>query len=74
MTNISFFYPEAEKGRALGLNAAGGNLGTGIVQFAVPIAVIAIGAGAHLELPLPGSMFVPLILIAALCAWRGWTT
>ena len=31
MTNISFFFPEAEKGKALGLNAAGGNLGTGIV-------------------------------------------
>jgi MFS transporter, NNP family, nitrate/nitrite transporter len=47
MTNISFFFPEAEKGKALGLNAAGGNLGTGIVQMVVP-AVIAIGAGVHL--------------------------
>ena len=44
MTNISFFFPEAEKGKALGLNAAGGNLGTGIVQMVVP-AVIVIGAG-----------------------------
>ena len=37
MANISFFYPEKEKGRALGLNAAGGNLGTAAVQFAVPL-------------------------------------
>src|SRR4051812_9045766 len=27
MANISFFYPEREKGWALGLNAAGGNIG-----------------------------------------------
>ena len=27
MANITFFYPEQEKGWALGLNAAGGNLG-----------------------------------------------
>ena len=68
MTNISFFFPEAEKGKALGLNAAGGNLGTGIVQLVVP-AVIAIGAGIHLERA--GLLFVPLVLLAALGAWRG---
>ncbi len=68
MTNISFFYPEAEKGKALGLNAAGGNLGTGVVQMIVP-AVIAIGAGTHLDRA--GLMFIPLALIAALLAWRG---
>ena len=27
MANINFFYPAAKKGAALGLNAAGGNLG-----------------------------------------------
>jgi NNP family nitrate/nitrite transporter-like MFS transporter len=68
MTNISFFFPEAEKGKALGLNAAGGNLGTGIVQMAVP-AVVAIGAGIHLERA--GLVFIPLALIAAGLAWRG---
>lgn len=67
MTNISFFFPEAEKGKALGLNAAGGNLGTGVVQFIVPI-VIAIGAGVHLERA--GLLFVPLALLAAFGAWR----
>ncbi|MFW5472001.1 MFS transporter [Knoellia sp. CPCC 206450] len=67
MTNISFFYPEAEKGKALGLNAAGGNLGTGVVQMVVP-AIIAIGAGVHLERA--GLVFVPLVLLSALAAWR----
>lgn len=67
MTNISFFFPEAEKGKALGLNAAGGNLGTGIVQMVVP-AVIAIGAGIHLERA--GLIFVPLALLSAVAAWR----
>ena len=28
MSNITFFYPDKEKGWALGLNAAGGNIGT----------------------------------------------
>jgi len=68
MTNISFFFPEAQKGKALGLNAAGGNLGTGVVQLVVP-AVIAVGAGTHLERA--GMMFVPLALLAAVAAWRG---
>ena len=67
MTNISFFFPEAEKGKALGLNAAGGNLGTGIVQLVIP-AVIAVGAGTHLDRA--GLMFIPLALLAALAAWR----
>ncbi|KRF22963.1 MULTISPECIES: MFS transporter [unclassified Phycicoccus] len=68
MTNISFFFPEAEKGKALGLNAAGGNLGTGLVQMVVP-AVIVIGAGTHLERA--GLMFIPLAIIAAVLAWKG---
>jgi NNP family nitrate/nitrite transporter-like MFS transporter len=48
MANISFFYPDREKGLALGLNAAGGNIGVSIVQFVVPI-VIGIGGGLHLR-------------------------
>ena len=67
MANISFFYPEREKGRALGLNAAGGNLGTAAVQFVVPLVIV---GAAGLELERAGLMFVPLVLIAALLAWR----
>ena len=33
MANINFFYPAAKKGAALGLNAAGGNLGVAIIQL-----------------------------------------
>jgi MFS transporter, NNP family, nitrate/nitrite transporter len=39
MANISYFYPNRKKGAALGINAAGGNLGVGVVQFLVPTLV-----------------------------------
>src|SRR5258708_81469 len=39
MANISFFYPDREKGFALGLNAAGGNIGVSTVQLLVPLIV-----------------------------------
>ena len=49
MTNISWFYPEKEKGWALGLNAAGGNIGVAVVQAPfVVAAVVTAGAGIHL--------------------------
>ncbi|WP_336724506.1 MFS transporter [Cellulosimicrobium cellulans] len=67
MANISFFYPEREKGKALGLNAAGGNLGTAVVQLAVPLVIVA-GAGVALERA--GLMMIPFILLAAFLAWR----
>ncbi|MFY9713010.1 MAG: nitrate/nitrite transporter [Microbacterium sp.] len=68
MSNITYFYPQKEKGWALGLNAAGGNLGTSVAQFVVPIVVTAV-AGVTL-LPLAGWIWVPLILIAIWGAWR----
>ena len=37
MANISFFYPARMKGTALGLNAAGGNIGVSFVQFFTPL-------------------------------------
>ncbi|MDM4720771.1 nitrate/nitrite transporter [Micromonospora sp. WMMA1363] len=66
MANISFFYPEREKGWALGLNAAGGNIGVAVVQFVVP-QVIVLGGG--LALARAGLMYVPLAVIAAVCAF-----
>src|SRR5205085_6922554 len=39
MANISFFYPDRYKGFALGLNAAGGNIGVSSVQLFVPIVI-----------------------------------
>jgi NNP family nitrate/nitrite transporter-like MFS transporter len=39
MANISFFYPNRMKGWALGLNAAGGNIGVSSLQFLTPIVI-----------------------------------
>ncbi len=73
MANISFFFPDKEKGFALGLNAAGGNIGVSTVQLLVPLLVgyaILPGAaerkGPHLENA--GLMWLPLIVIAAVGA------
>lgn len=70
MANISFFFPAVERGRALGFNAAGGNLGTAIVQFLVPVVVVwGAATAADPDLPMAGWMFVPVCLLAALLAW-----
>ncbi len=37
MANISFFFPDRMKGSALGLNAAGGNIGVSSVQLITPM-------------------------------------
>jgi NNP family nitrate/nitrite transporter-like MFS transporter len=66
MANISFFYPDREKGFALGLNAAGGNIGVSTVQLLVPI-VIVLGGGLHLANA--GLMWMPLIAVAAVGAF-----
>ncbi|MGW5054218.1 MFS transporter [Actinokineospora sp. NPDC004072] len=68
MANISFFYPEGKKGLALGLNAAGGNLGVAQTQLLVPIAV-SIGTGINLAYA--ALMWMPLIILAAAAAWFG---
>jgi NNP family nitrate/nitrite transporter-like MFS transporter len=41
MANISFFFPKARKGTALGLNAGLGNLGVSLVQLVVPMVITA---------------------------------
>ncbi|WP_324650204.1 MFS transporter [Georgenia sp. H159] len=69
MANITYFFPAREKGWALGLNAAGGNLGAAVAQLAVPV-VVSAGAAVALGLPLAGLVWVPLILLAAWGAWR----
>ena len=50
MANISFFYPDRMKGWALGLNAAGGNIGVSSVQLLAPILMgvgLSISTGAR---------------------------
>ncbi|MGH2704246.1 MAG: NarK family nitrate/nitrite MFS transporter [Actinomycetota bacterium] len=78
MANISFFYPDRRKGFALGLNAAGGNIGVAVAQFFVPLVVtlpaLAVvggsqGSSGKLFLQNAALIWVPLILAAAACAW-----
>jgi NNP family nitrate/nitrite transporter-like MFS transporter len=71
MANISFFYPDRVKGWALGLNAAGGNVGVSSVQLLTPI-LMSVGlinfyqaspvAGVYL--PNAGLMWVPPLIVA----------
>ncbi|MDQ2630885.1 MAG: NarK/NasA family nitrate transporter [Actinomycetota bacterium] len=77
MANISFFYPEKRKGFALGLNAAGGNLGVAITQLLVPLVIVVGVPTAAVKLPehevhlaYAGLMWMPLVVLAAFCAWR----
>ncbi|AHH95138.1 MFS transporter [Kutzneria albida] len=65
MTNISFFYPDKRKGFALGLNAAGGNLGAAVVQLIIPV-VISLGTGKNLAYA--GLFYMPFAVAAAICA------
>ncbi|MFT4035284.1 MAG: nitrate/nitrite transporter [Patulibacter sp.] len=76
MANISFFYPEGKKGLALGINAAGGNLGVAITQLVVPLVLIVGVPAAALKLPVhditmayAGIIWMPFIVAAALGAY-----
>jgi NNP family nitrate/nitrite transporter-like MFS transporter len=76
MFNISFFYPERKKGLALGLNAAGGNLGVAAAQLLVPLALILGVASDKVKLPVhqvhmanAGLIWLPLILLAMAAAY-----
>jgi MFS transporter, NNP family, nitrate/nitrite transporter len=75
MANISYFYPDARKGLALGVNAAGGNLGVAFVQFVVPAAIglgilgLSAGKVSHPALQWAGFLWLPLIVASVLCAY-----
>jgi NNP family nitrate/nitrite transporter-like MFS transporter len=77
MSNINFFFPEGKKGMALGLNAAGGNLGVAQTQLLVPLVIT---LGTHIMAKNPGGyrfgitlsvlMWIPFILVAMVGALR----
>ncbi|MEJ5944214.1 nitrate/nitrite transporter [Pseudokineococcus basanitobsidens] len=67
MSNIHFFFPQREKGAALGLNAAGGNIGVAVIQAVVPFVVV---AGVAATTARPALFIIPLAVVAALGAWR----
>src|SRR5499433_564168 len=58
MANISFFYPDRMKGWALGLNAAGGNIGVSGVQLLTPI-LLGLGIiNLYQATPGPGGIYL----------------
>ncbi|MCM0620724.1 MFS transporter [Nocardioides bruguierae] len=75
MANINAFYPAKEKGLALGLNAAGGNIGVAVVQLILPIVIGAGGLwglikGAEtIQLANVGYLYIGLSLVAAAGAY-----
>ena len=66
MANINAYYPERYKGRALGMNAGGGNIGVAAVQL-VALLVLATAGARHPRL-VPG-IYIPLVVAAALGSW-----
>ncbi|MFN7166017.1 MAG: nitrate/nitrite transporter [Pannonibacter sp.] len=83
MANISFFFPKAEKGNALALNAGLGNLGVSVMQFLVPLVITVgvfgaiggapqqLGDGGQLFMQNAGFIWVPFILASTAAAWIG---
>jgi NNP family nitrate/nitrite transporter-like MFS transporter len=84
MANIQFFYPQKKKGLALGLNAAGGNIGVSVVQFVVPLVITGALFGnlggapqtAHvgdavksLWLQNAALIWIPFILVSLVTSW-----
>ncbi|WP_205473186.1 MFS transporter [Nocardioides sp. SYSU D00038] len=76
MANINFFFPAARKGAALGLNAAGGNLGVSLIQLLLPVIVGGAGifglvkagdGGIHLERA--AYVYAALAVVATGAAW-----
>ena len=65
MTNINAFFPEKEKGKALGLNAGGGNLGVAVIQLVGLLIIATAGTGAPRILL---AVYIPLIVLALLGA------
>jgi NNP family nitrate/nitrite transporter-like MFS transporter len=83
MANIAYFFPKAEKGNALALNAGLGNLGVSVMQFLVPIVITAgvfgamggapqtLSDGGQLWIQNAGFVWVPFIIAATVAAWLG---
>lgn len=83
MANIAYFFPKAEKGNALALNAGLGNLGVSVMQFLVPVVITAgvfgamgggsrtLADGSQLWLQNAGFVWVPFIIAATIVAWLG---
>ncbi|HET9828203.1 MAG TPA: MFS transporter [Nocardioidaceae bacterium] len=76
MANINFFYPAASKGTALGLNAAGGNLGVSVIQLFLPVVIGGAGifgivkaSSGGIDLERAGWVYAGLAVTAILAAY-----
>ena len=58
MANISFFYPDRMKGWALGINAAGGNIGVSGVQLVTPLLLGTGLVSLYLATPTPDGLYL----------------
>ena len=67
MANINNFYPQHLKGRALGLNAGGGNLGVAVVQIVGALVLFANGPRTDPRVML--YLYIPLVLVCTALAW-----
>ncbi len=83
MGNISFFFPKAKQGSALGINGGLGNLGVSVMQMVAPVVIFLpmfafLGVngvpqedGSSLFLANAAWIWAPLLLIATLAAFFG---
>lgn len=82
MGNISFFFPKARQGGALGINGGLGNLGVSVMQFVAPLAISCaifgfadVGqttvTGDSIWLENAAWIWVPFLAIGTLAAWFG---
>ncbi len=67
MANINNFFPHRLKGRALGLNAGGGNLGVAVVQVVGALVLLANGPTTDPRVML--YLYIPLVLVVTALAW-----
>ncbi|EGK0070816.1 NarK family nitrate/nitrite MFS transporter [Salmonella enterica] len=83
MGNISFFFPKARQGSALGINGGLGNLGVSVMQLIAPLVIFLpiftfLGVrgvpqpdGSLLALTNAAWIWVPLLAVATFAAWFG---
>lgn len=86
MANINPFFPKAQKGTALGLNAGLGNLGVSVMQFLIPVVIGAAvlgsfaggpqhamvkGVAKEIWLQNAGFIWVPMIIVVTIAAFFG---
>lgn len=82
MANISFFFPKAKQGGALGINGGLGNMGVSVMQLLAPLAISlgifaafsqpqTLADGSSMWLQNAAWIWVPFLIICTVAAWFG---